>query len=136
MTELRPHNVKGWYRLGLAHYHLRDYEKASIALKKANTLAGGQGTIRFFHSSILLMLLTGVFLFLWYQMDLPALSVCKTPVTVVFKINLLVFRMLITFLFFSDMAVRKLLLLVEQELKKENKKFSDMFKNSLLVKPT
>lgn len=47
VTELRPHNVKGWYRLGLAHYHLRDYEKASIALKKANTLAGGQGTVQF-----------------------------------------------------------------------------------------
>ncbi|KAK3863169.1 hypothetical protein Pcinc_031022 [Petrolisthes cinctipes] len=77
VTELRPQNIKGWYRLGLAHYHLRDYDKASDALKKANTLAGGQ-----------------------------------------------------------DMAVKKLLLSVDQELKKENKKFSDMFKNSLLVKPT
>lgn len=72
-------------------------------------------------------------------MDLPALSVCKTAVTVVFKINFLLFRntnKCLTSIFFSDMAVRKLLLLVEQELKKENKKFSDMFKNSLLVKPT
>lgn len=33
-----------------------------------------------------------------------------------------------------DTAVRKLMLQVDQELRKENKKFSDMFKNSLLVK--
>ncbi|XP_047486494.1 uncharacterized protein LOC125037400 [Penaeus chinensis] len=34
----------------------------------------------------------------------------------------------------ADTAVRKLMLQVDQELRKENKKFSDMFKNSLLVK--
>nr|XP_053650241.1 tetratricopeptide repeat protein 9A-like [Cherax quadricarinatus] len=36
----------------------------------------------------------------------------------------------------TDMAVRKLMASVDQELKKENKKFNDMFKNSLLVKET
>lgn len=77
VTTLQPGNVKGWYRLGLAHHNLRDFDAAKAALKEANQIAEGQ-----------------------------------------------------------DMAVRKLMVAVDQELKKENKKFSDMFKNSLLAKKT
>ncbi|XP_071515724.1 tetratricopeptide repeat protein 9C-like isoform X2 [Panulirus ornatus] len=77
VTESQPDNMKGWYRLGLAHFHLRDHDAAREALKEANRIASGQ-----------------------------------------------------------DMAVRKLLACVDQELKKENKKFSDMFRNSLLAKET
>lgn len=75
VTEFQPKNVKGWYRLGLAQFHLRDYDVAKEALKEANAISEGK-----------------------------------------------------------DTAVRKLMLQVDQELRKENKKFSDMFKNSLLVK--
>lgn len=77
VTTLQPGNVKGWYRLGLAHHNLRDFDAAKDALKEANQIAEGQ-----------------------------------------------------------DMAVRKLMVAVDQELKKENKKFNDMFKNSLLAKKT
>ncbi|KAK7074852.1 Tetratricopeptide repeat protein 9C [Halocaridina rubra] len=77
VTELRPSNVKGWYRLGLAHFHLRDFDAAQEALKEADRLSEGQ-----------------------------------------------------------DTAVKRLLTSNEQELRRENKKFSDMFKNSLLVNKT
>ncbi|XP_050723151.1 tetratricopeptide repeat protein 9C-like [Eriocheir sinensis] len=77
VTELQPNNVKGWYRLGLAHHNLRNFDAAKDALKAANQIAEGQ-----------------------------------------------------------DMAVRKLMVAVDQELKRENQKFNDMFKNSLLAKKT
>lgn len=77
VTRLRPNNVKGWYRLGVAHFHLRDFDAAQEALKEANRISEGQ-----------------------------------------------------------DMAVKRLLASVDVELKKENQKFRDMFKNSLLVKQT
>ncbi|KAG7163231.1 tetratricopeptide repeat protein 9C-like [Homarus americanus] len=77
VTELQPENEKGWYRLGLAHYHLQDYDAAKEALKEANRIADGRNA-----------------------------------------------------------AVKTLISLVDQELKKDNKKFSDMFRNSLLVKGT
>ncbi|XP_068235587.1 tetratricopeptide repeat protein 9C-like [Palaemon carinicauda] len=77
VTILKPDNVKGWYRLGLAYFHLRDFDSAQEALKEANKISDGQ-----------------------------------------------------------DMAVKRLIASVDQELKKENKKFSDMFRNSLLVKQT
>ncbi|XP_069163102.1 tetratricopeptide repeat protein 9C isoform X2 [Procambarus clarkii] len=74
VTELQPDNVKGWYRLGLAHSHLHDYDAAKKALEEANRIADGQ-----------------------------------------------------------DMAVKKLISSVDQELKKENEKFNNMFKKQFFV---
>jgi len=73
VTELTPTNTKGWYRLGLAYYHLRNFQESKTALMTANKLSNGQ-----------------------------------------------------------DMAVRRLLATVEQEVKKEDEKFNNMFKNRLL----
>ena len=43
VTTLQPGNVKGWYRLGLAHHNLRDFDAAKAALKEANLIADGLG---------------------------------------------------------------------------------------------
>lgn len=45
VTTLQPGNVKGWYRLGLAHHNLRDFDAAKAALKEANQIAEGQGEL-------------------------------------------------------------------------------------------
>lgn len=52
VTELRPDNIKAWYRLGLAHFHLRDYDAAKDALKQANKLAKGQGMYKSYYGTM------------------------------------------------------------------------------------
>lgn len=47
VTAIQPGNVKGWYRLGLAHHNLRDFDAAKAALKEANQIAEGQGGYSF-----------------------------------------------------------------------------------------
>lgn len=47
VTEFQPKNVKGWYRLGLAQFHLRDYDAAKEALKEANAISEGKGMLWF-----------------------------------------------------------------------------------------
>ncbi|XP_076034469.1 bride of doubletime [Oratosquilla oratoria] len=46
VTQLQPGNSKGWYRMGLAYFHLHNYDEAKKALEEANKLSNQDISVR------------------------------------------------------------------------------------------